>query len=174
MLFTKTNSCASVRRNKGGLCRVCAKERARQVYGHKPKNSQVAGKRHTFPCGCSGVLPLKGQSNLFCYRGMCRISKILWSNLKIAERCGYKPMDVNTPHTLIRKMMKKTNCERCGKPLKWILRRGKTPHLHHNHTTGEIYGFTHHHCNPRALEDEIERLQKQIKRLTARVLARRK
>jgi hypothetical protein len=44
----------------------------------------------------------------------------------------------------------------------WAFERGKTPHLHHDHNTGKLFGFTHNHCNPRALEDEIERLKKEL------------
>jgi hypothetical protein len=56
-------------------------------------------------------------------------------------------------------MMEEPNCERCGEALKWEFGVGKTPHLHHNHETGEIYGFTHPVCNPQAMEQEIERLR---------------
>jgi len=42
---------------------------------------------------------------------------------------------------------------------------GKTPHLHHDHETGEIFGFTHPVCNPHALQDEIDELRKQVKHL---------
>jgi hypothetical protein len=62
-------------------------------------------------------------------------------------------------------MMEASVCERCKKPLLWDTNAKKLPHLHHNHETGEIYGFTHPRCNLRALEDEIEHLRKEIRQL---------
>ena len=59
--------------------------------------------------------------------------------------------------------MEEKLCWRCRKPMHWEnLGKGKTPHLHHNHETGEIYGFTHSRCNPSALEEEIRELRKEI------------
>jgi hypothetical protein len=65
-------------------------------------------------------------------------------------------------------MMAEPNCERCGEPLVWEFGLGKTPHLHHNHETGEPIGFTHPVCNPRAMEDEIDRLKAVVKKLKSR------
>jgi hypothetical protein len=73
-------------------------------------------------------------------------------------------MPADTPHAEIRKLMEEPNCERCGEPLSWEFGAGKTPHLHHNHITGEIYGFTHPVCNAEALEKEIDRLRELLKR----------
>jgi hypothetical protein len=65
-------------------------------------------------------------------------------------------------------MMAEPNCERCGEPLVWEFGLGKTPHLHHNRETGEPIGFTHPVCNPRAMEDEIDRLKAVVKKLKSR------
>jgi hypothetical protein len=61
--------------------------------------------------------------------------------------------------------MDKKLCWRCKQPLEWAFTVGKTPHLHHNHKTGEIYGFTHPRCNPNALEHEIDELKQRIAEL---------
>jgi len=75
-------------------------------------------------------------------------------------------MDSNTPHQNIRKMMEEPNCWRCGQPLNWDkLGMGKTPHLHHNHITGELYGFTHAACNVHAKEEAFDRLYEENVRL---------
>lgn len=39
------------------------------------------------------------------------------------------------------------------------------PHLHHDHETGKIYGFTHPVCNPYAERKMIIRLRKEIREL---------
>jgi hypothetical protein len=168
--FTKKNCPPCVLRQGSGLCRACARLRARRIYGHKPKNLQVPNTRHTFSCGCIGLLPKKGRSNQFAYytspSWQCRVAKIIHTNIDNSRNCGYLSIDPNTPHSIIRKLMEDPNCERCGQPLKWEFGYGKTPHLHHNHTTGEIYGFTHPRCNPNALEQEIERLREIIAKLS--------
>jgi hypothetical protein len=63
--------------------------------------------------------------------------------------------------------MAEPDCERCGQPLTWEFGVGKTPHLHHSHTTGQPLGFTHPHCNPQAMEDEIDRQRDEISSLRA-------
>jgi hypothetical protein len=70
---------------------------------------------------------------------------------------------METPHSVIRAMMEEPNCVLCSLPLTWEFGMGKTPHLHHNHVTGEIYGFTHARCNAHDLMREIDRLRDQIK-----------
>lgn len=148
-----------------GPCKECAKDYYSQ--GHAPRNYQIPGKRHIFPCGCIGVLPKGAAANKFSFGSkgkwfVCRVSKILSFSSIAAKNRGYVPIPRNTPHLIIRKMMDEPNCERCGEPLKWEFGIGKTPHLHHNHETGEIYGFTHSICNPRAMQNEIERLRRKL------------
>jgi hypothetical protein len=153
------------------MCRDCRTNYQRATHGSKPLNRQMPGKKHTFLCGCSGILPKqRRQPNKFAVavssNWACRAAIILKNSKFHAKK--YKPMDSNTPHSLIRELMEEPNCERCGQPLKWELGVGRTPHLHHDHDTGEIYGFTHLRCNSQALENEIERLKAKIKKLTAK------
>jgi hypothetical protein len=58
--------------------------------------------------------------------------------------------------------MRVKECWRCRQPLEWVFGRGKTPHLHHDHETGEVHGFTHPSCNPKALLHEIDDLRKEL------------
>lgn len=61
--------------------------------------------------------------------------------------------------------MQEKNCLLCNEPLKWVLGNGKTPHCHHDHFTGEIYGFSHGTCNQQAEAREIYRLKAEVKKL---------
>jgi len=132
---------------------------------------QPPGRYRKFHCGCEGVFPERGVSNKFvcwCSKAWaCRVSRVLRGGANAARKLGYQPIDPNIPHSDIRRLMDDPNCERCGAPLIWEFGQGKTPHLHHNHESGKIYGFTHPHCNPRALEIEIDRLQEQVCALRA-------
>jgi hypothetical protein len=134
-------------------------------------NHQMHGKQHTFfGCGCTGLLPKRGKSNLFAvWRTSgswgCRVTAILGSSLRDAKAGGFKPIDPNTPHSVIRKMMRKKLCVRCWEQLDWQLKSGMTPHLHHNHETGEPDGFTHSWCNPRELSRENDRLRELVAKL---------
>jgi len=136
--------------------------------GSRPQNYQILGKYQTFHCGCVVLLPsCHGVSDKFTRHHRhnsrpgfwCRVSNIIDASRNAARKHGYKPIPANTPHSVIHKMMEEPNCERCGLPLIWQFGIGKTPHLHHNHETGEIYGFTHPVCNPHAMQQEIERLK---------------
>jgi hypothetical protein len=147
-----------------GCCRNCM----RAELGQTPVNTQHAGQFHVFPCGCGGILPKTGSDDKFARRTsggtyMCRVSLILTCSWNNSKRDGHIPISPDTPHSIIRRLMEELNCERCGESLIWEFGSGRTPHLHHNHLTGEIYGFTHPICNPRALEQEIERLRADIK-----------
>lgn len=159
---------------RSGACRSCNSMRVRHANGYDPENYQQTGKLHTFSsCGCTGVLPALGCSNKFARNNSavananfgCRVSAILNASAASARKRGYRPIPLSISHAIIRKMMEEPNCERCGEPLKWEFGIGKTPHLHHNHETGEPIGFTHPVCNPRAMENEIDRLRAEIKRL---------
>jgi hypothetical protein len=169
--FTKGNSVSN------GFCKDCNREQSRdwkrKHLGYQPMNRQTPGEFHTFPCGCSGVLPQeRGTSNQFAIKVLkqgwaCRVTAVLGGIRKQSERDGYKPIDLNTPHSVIRKMMQEKNCALCGEPLKWELGRGKTPHLHHDHDTGQPIGFSHHRCNPRALESRVRELETEVAFLRA-------
>jgi hypothetical protein len=192
-------NCTSIRFKTGhGLCNECQKYDNRARYGYEPKNYQLPEHQHNFSCGCSGILPTRGKSNKFAIYSLtkkywcCRVLRILWASINAAKKRGYKSMDPATPHSVIRNMMEEPNCERCKEPLNWKdLGLGKTPHLHHQHFTsepyGKIYGFTHAHCNPQALENEvdllheearardteIDRLKEEVRRLSS-ILSQRK
>jgi hypothetical protein len=147
-----------------GQCRECNRKRMRADYGHEPRNYQHPEGPHTFPCGCAGILPRRGDVNKFAIRRekyfVCRVLKIVQSSTDDAKYYGYKSIDPNTPHEIIRKLMEEPNCERCQQPLSWKeFGKGKTPHLHHDHESGEILGFTHPRCNPRAVQHEMDRLK---------------
>lgn len=150
-----------------GYCRNCYTTRWRKYHPNANHRSrQHLGERHTFPCGCSGLLPQFGEpQNQFAKKlgteasYSCRVYVIISRSVYDAKRRGHQPIPANTSHAEIRRLMNEPNCERCGKPLVWEFGIGKTPHLHHNHETGEIYGFTHARCNPHAMEQEIERLR---------------
>jgi hypothetical protein len=165
-LLTPANASLSAVSCGFGLCRRCALRYNQKRGNHQPRNFQRLGHTHTFPCGCSGRLPkVLGQSNKFAFSlgrsgYRCRVASIINGSRASAAKYGFTSIALDTPHIVIRKMMDDPICERCGEPLTWEIGFGKTPHLHHNHETGEIYGFTHPVCNPQALEREIERLKK--------------
>jgi hypothetical protein len=161
---TTKNSSPSKRLRNGSPCKICYLELSRAWTGCAPKKRQIPGQPYMFPCGCCGTLPARGQSNAFArYNGSqftCRVVAILNAGHKNCKNRGYVPVSPQTPHKTIREMMKCPHCERCKLPLSWESPgMGRTPHLHHNHATGEIYGFTHPTCNPPALEREIDRLK---------------
>ena len=171
-LFKKDNSLAS---QPHGLCTPCSTLNMRAFRG--PRRLiivQEPGIWYTFDaCGCSGFLPSKGQSNRFASlistNGIgwtCRVDRTLRSSQRKASEAGYKSMDPNIPHSVIRAMMEKPLCWRCKQSLDWTFGNIKTPHLHHNHETGEIYGYTHNRCNRNMLEDENKELRDEI---TARI-----
>lgn len=157
---------------KYGLCRVCHRDYQRQKLGQRPRNLQLHGQAHKFPCGCCDVLPERGCTNKFAKGGglghghICRVSDLLNSSRQNARVGGYTAIACDTSHVVIRRWMEEPNCWRCQQPLDWnSLGRGKTPHLHHNHITGEIYGFTHSTCNPHAEEEVFDRLYDENRRI---------
>jgi hypothetical protein len=173
---TKENSFQNYISRHGAVCRNCRYVSRRERYGFKPRNSQRPGEIHRFPCGCEAVLPQKkGQSNFFAmfnsgWAGTsgtwsCRVSNLLANQRNSAEERGYRGADADIPHSVIRKMMREKNCVLCGEPLVWKLKIGQTPHLHHDHETGEQIGFSHSKCNPLALQKEVDRLKKENARL---------
>ena len=96
---------------------------------------------------------------------MCRVTKILASIRASARRYNYAPVD-GFYHKTVRDMTEFPNCCLCNLTLNWDeLGWGKTPHLHHDHVSGKPIGFTHAKCNPLAMENEIDRLKKEIEEL---------
>jgi hypothetical protein len=176
LAFQNSNSAHIHKGRRSGWCRPCATKDQQKRWGWKPRNVQHIGQTHRCPCGCSGVLPKTlGNANQFVLtvggRFICRVSQILNNSQGASKRDGYQPIPLDTPHSIVRKMMAEPNCERCGEPLSWEFGLGKTPHLHHDHETGEPLGFTHPVCNPNAMEDEIDRLRKENRRLKKSVPA---
>jgi len=173
--------CGVVRRGRG-WCRACNRDAMRVISGSLPANRQTAGQPHTFLCGCPGILPeRRGESNKFARwsanKGqsnggawVCRIASILLNICRDARDGKYAAIDSDTPHSTVRKLMDEPLCERCEQPLNWgDLGFGKTPHLHHDHTTGKIHGFTHNRCNPHAMDIEISKLKARILELEAQL-----
>ena len=64
-----------------------------------------------------------------------------------ARRRGYVAPHI-TSSELVALMSNKENCVLCGGLLDWA--KKPAPHLHHSHETGQVYGFTHQHCNQAA------------------------
>ncbi|SRR5258708_39080747 len=166
-LTTKSASLYTVKRSNG-RCKACDLNYRRRLYGQKPKIFQVPGGQYTFPCGCSGLLPASsGQTNVFAvyqrnHGYSCRVSGILGGSVRRARVFGYMPVDPKTPHATVRLMMQKKDCVLCHRPLEWELGRGRTPHLHHDHSTGRIIGFSHSRCNPLDLQRRVIQLELKV------------
>ncbi len=163
----------SKRKVRTSRCSLCSTEISRERRGSKPKIYQIPGEVYTFPCGCFGVLPrYRGESNQFgrwnsrligFSTWACRADNILQSSRRTAKKRGYEAISLSTPHTVIRQMMEVVNCVLCGQQLDWsVFGRGTTPHLHHDHITGEIHGFAHPKCNPLALQRHVWALEAKI------------
>jgi hypothetical protein len=166
-----------------GWCKACHCTRALSAYHRKHPHSRrdvrtQPAQHYVFKCGCSGILPARTNSNKFatsCAEKTrlstfkCRVTSILTSSALSAKRDGGLPIPADTPHSLIRKMMDNLNCWLCHQLLVWEFGLGKTPHLHHNHQTGEPLGFTCARCNPNALESEVIRQRMEIAQLRAQL-----
>lgn len=167
--LSSLNAKPSVADKGCGMCRVCNSQWHRARLGLIERNNQRLGAFHKFPCGCSGVLPEKREhANMFVVRASktgsfgCRVSSIIYGSQASAKRDGHLPIPKDTPHYVIRAMMSEPNCWLCDEAMcwAWAIPLGvRQPHLHHDHDTGEIHGFTHPVCNPRAMQREIERLK---------------
>jgi len=165
------------KRSQGKLCKPCAVE----LY-HKPNKKkkifQIPGSAHVFSrCGCEGILPVAHRvpssfaavSNPKMNGWTCRVRVILNTGATAARIGNYVAVPRNTPHEIIRKLMEEPLCVLCKELLDWSsLGAAKTPHLHHNHNTGEMYGFAHHKCNPLALENRIKELEERISQCTCK------
>ncbi len=173
--LTSENATPSTVSHGSGRCLTCSAWRyhkTRKRKGSNPQTYQIADSPFTFSCGCSGVLPHLGKSNLLAKamsrtrdEWACRVATILKASRFNGEKQGYKSIDPNTPHSVIRTLMNEENCALCRKPLEWKFGAGLTPHLHHDHASGEIFGFAHVKCNPKAEAKEILRLKSEVKKL---------
>src|SRR5260370_29949030 len=65
-----------------------------------------------------------------------------------SKKLGYKPPQI-TAKQLVNLRNNTTRCsDGCGQKLRWCTNGDfMNPHLHHDHKTGKIYGFTTAHCN---------------------------
>lgn len=173
--LTVDNSSPSVRRNSG-RCTKCSLDLQRKRLGQEPARYQVPGQKYTFPCGCSGILPNTGESNMFAMQRSsgnhrCRVAHIINMSGQKARIGRHAPIPPNTPHSDIRELMLNLKCTMCGEVLDWTnLGLGKTPHLDHSHSTGEILGFTHAKCNPHALEVRVRQEVVRVRQLEAKVI----
>lgn len=77
-VLTANNCSPSVFEKRRGYCKSCTSEAYRNKTKHPTRNFQHAGKLHTFPCGCEGILPVeKGKQNFFA----------CWSNGWACRHC---------------------------------------------------------------------------------------
>jgi hypothetical protein len=174
--LTPQNTCPYNISRKTGKCRDCSTKNSRLLRSKregKPVEAfrpQLFGNLYHFRCGCVHMLPTQRVSTKFVlWNGTgnfrCRVDSILQHSQWAAKKWNYAPMPLDTPHAVILKLMGVSRCERCGESLSWDdLGRKNTPHLHHDHLTGEIYGFTHNRCNLQAMENEINRLKTELRK----------
>lgn len=73
-----------------------------------------------------------------------------------ARKFGYHPPTI-TPETLVQLIEESKTCYFCSQPLDWESNeKSRRPHLHHDHVTGNVLGFSHPHCN--VIEGWISRM----------------
>lgn len=61
---------------------------------------------------------------------------------------GYKSAQISPEELVVLRKNTTHCCDGCGRELKWCMDGSfKNPHLHHSHTTGEVYGFASEWCN---------------------------
>lgn len=163
-------------------CKVSYGQLKRREYGVKPMKHQRRGEPFTFACGCAGILPQKGSNGFAILKKKngrdafsCRVHAIISGSQRRARDGGYEPIPKNTPHAEIRQLMQEPNCVICRKPLLWESGT-RSPHMHHDHFTGKIFGFSHLNCNYRISEKENRlliqeniRLRQEIYRLRERI-----
>src|SRR6266849_779974 len=118
IVLTAENLYPSWRGRNGGSCISCARAysdeqwRQKTPLGFLIRTVRIPGEIYTLSCGCSGIWPSLGTSNLFVVtsrnkRWTCRIAKILNSSKVSAIKHQYVPIDSKTPHSVIRQMMGK-------------------------------------------------------------------
>jgi len=152
---------------KSGMCKECVHVQCGSL---SYRSKRMPGQSYKFRCGCEGILPRLGRSNILAValgegKYYCRVSRIIHCSEFASKRKHIVPISKSTPHRIIRKMMASKVCVLCEKPLRWTIGAGQTPHLHHDHETGEILGFAHHRCNPLDLKPVIRRLLEENLRL---------
>ena len=96
--------------------------------------------------------------SLICKHGITKRScwfcdSIGWAKYTIAQ---HKQMSKEGKYTrpqidatsLVSLRKKSKSCLFCMKKLNWFwTKRGEAPNLHHNHRTGEVFGYVHGSCN---------------------------
>jgi recombination endonuclease VII len=110
--------------SRGGYwaCRVCNRDRCR---------SRVRG---------SGPQGLQGWAKA-----------LFPPSMDHAHKRGYKSPQISPEKLVVLRETSKYCLDNCGQKLKWRTEytegRFINPHLHHDHKTGEVYGFVTPHCN---------------------------
>jgi hypothetical protein len=82
--------------------------------------------------------------------GLTWAKRLLVSQKAAARHGKYTPPNISAAQIVELKNTPWLTCCICqtGKELKWVKSARLTnPHLHHNHDTGEVYGFAHALCN---------------------------
>lgn len=63
-----------------------------------------------------------------------------------AKRGRYIPAAITAPE-IVELRRNAVSCPLCLQPLEWDKKDASAPHLHHDHRTGKVYGYTHGNCN---------------------------
>jgi len=96
-------------------------------------------------CG-GGSICVHGIRRVWCFRCLplsFAKNRLLLFNTQ-AKRRGYAIPKISAENLLF--LMKTSRlCVGCGGALNWKAKR--TPHLHHDHNTGYVFGFCHPSCN---------------------------
>ncbi len=88
---------------------------------------------------CRGRGPVAG---LFGWAG-----NIIRVSCRRAQKSGYEPANITLEKLIELRKNAIYCCDGCGQKLIWDKVNTKNPHLHHNHKTGEVYGFVTPQCN---------------------------
>lgn len=70
--------------------------------------------------------------------------RCIWASKGNARKRSYQPPDI-TPEDFLILANKTKFCVACGSELNWDKKFNS--HLHHSHTTGQVFGFCHQLCN---------------------------
>ena len=144
-------------RKRWGKCRLCFPDRFCEHGKRKDCCDRCTPslicthnlkKRYCLFCN-SGEMCLHGKTRRSCIT--CNPEK--WAKEQIRQiskksmERGYTPPTIN-PQELLN-MRGSPNCFACEQPLIWpdVYTQGLSPVLHHNHISGEVYGYTHPNCN---------------------------
>jgi len=141
------------------------------------KISQHPGEEFLFSCGHKGVLPELGIGNDFAiwskqpnrlrggswYCRACQVAQvrgagssglrgwakhILLTLRRVAKIHGYTEAKIAIDELVSLRLGSLYCSDGCGQKLKWCIDGSfRNPHLHHDHKTGQVYGFITMNCN---------------------------